>query len=904
MIINEDDYLSHYGILRRSGRYPWGSGSTENARNKAFLDYVDELRSKGLTDKQIVEGLNLNKAEKDQISTTELRAARTIAKNQQQQQMIRRAEQLKEKGLSNVAIGEKMGVGESRVRSLLAPGAKEKADALLGITKLLEEGVKEYGFVDIGKGVENHLMVSKERLYAAVAILKEKGYQVFYGKVRQPGTGHETSLKGLGGPDATKAEFYANADSLKLLASVSNDNGKTFSGELGMLPPIKVNPNRLAVNYDEDGGSDADGVIYVRRGVDDLSLGNANYAQVRIAVGDGHYLKGMAMYKDDMPDGVDLVFNTNKSKNDPKIVKNGKLGALKEISDDPGNPFGAIVKQLRKDNPDGTKGEVISAMNLVNEEGQWDTWSRNLSSQMLSKQSPALARAQLDMTYERRENEFNQIMSLTNPTVRKKLLQEFSDSADAAAVHLKAAALPGQSSRVILPVNSLKPNEIYAPSYNNGDTVVLIRYPHGGTFEIPELTVNNRHRGAKSLLGDAKDAVGINSKVAERLSGADFDGDTVLVIPNRAGKIKSTPALDQLKNFNPRETYKKYDGMKVISEKHMQKQMGDISNLITDMTIRKASSAEIARAVKHSMVVIDSYKHELDYKQSAADNGIKQLKAKYQGKADSGATTLISRAGSVDRVPERRLARVAEGGPIDPKTGEFRYVPTGKSYVNKQGKTVLSVTKSKKLAETNDAYTLTGDPARPIERVYADHSNRLKGLANKARLEMINTPRLERSPSAAKVYEAEVKSLDSQLNIALMNAPLERRALTIAAVTTKARVDANPHMDNTQKKRIEAQALEEARIRVGAKKTKVVIEPREWEAIQAGAISDTKLKAILDNADLDRVKELATPQNKTLMTSNKTARAQSMLDLGYTRAEVASQLGVSVSTLDRSIGGG
>jgi hypothetical protein len=456
---------------------------------------------------------------------------------------------------------------------------------------------------------------------------------------------------------------------------------------------------------------------------------------------------------------------------------------------------------------------------------------------------------------------------------------------------------------VILPVNSLKPNEIYAPSYNNGDIVALVRYPHGGTFEIPELVVNNRHRGAKSLLGSAKDAVGINSKVAERLSGADFDGDTVLVIPNNSRKIKSTPALDQLKDFQPRETYKKYDGMKVISEKHMQKQMGDISNLITDMTIRKASSAEVARAVKHSMVVIDSYKHELDYKQSAIDNGVKQLKAKYQDGPDSGATTLISRAGSQARVPDRRLARVGEGGAIDPRTGELRYVETGKSYVDKKGNTILSTTKSKKLAVTNDANTLTGDPARPIERVYADHSNKLKGLANKARLEMINTPRLERSPSAAKIYAAEVKSLDGQLNTALKNAPLERRALTIAAVTTKAKIDANPHMDNTQKKRIGAQALDEARIRVGAKKIKVAIEPREWEAIQAGAISDTKLKAILDNADLDRVKELATPQNKTLMSPNKTARAQSMLAQGYTRAEVASQLGVSVSTLDRGIGG-
>lgn len=895
MIIDEDVYLAHIGVLRKSGRYPWGSGGTQNKRNKDFLDYIDDLRKQGFSETDIVRGLNLNADEKDWISTTDLRAARTIAKNQQQIAKIAEAQKLKDKGYSNVAIGEKMGLNESSVRALLAPGAKDKADELLGISKMLKDEVEKHGFIDIGKGVENHLGVAKTRLAAAIAILKEQGYKVFYGKQEQLGTGLDTSLKALGGPDATYKDFYANRDNLKLITSVSDDYGKTFSGDLGQLPPIRVNPKRLAVNFAEDGGTAADGVIYVRRGVEDLSLGKANYAQVRIAVGNGHYLKGMAMYKDDLPDGVDLVFNTNKPKGTP-ILGSKENTVLKNIGDDPDNPFGAVVSQIRATKADGTRGKVTSAMNIVNEEGDWDKWSRSLSSQMLSKQSPALARAQLDMTYERRLAEYETIMALTNPTVRKKLLQEFADGTDSAAVHLKAAALPRQASRVILPINSMKPNEIYAPSFRDGERVALVRYPHGGTFEIPELTVNNRQREAKSILGQARDAVGIHSSVAERLSGADFDGDTVLVIPNGSSRVKSTPALEQLKDFNPRTQYSAYEGMKRITPKHMQKQMGDISNLITDMTIKKASTSEIARAVKHSMVVIDSEKHNLDYKRSAQDNGIAQLKTKYQDGPSSGATTLISRAGSQIRVPNRIERRVSEGGPIDPKTGAKVYTPTGETYVNRKGETVVRTTISKKLAETNDANTLSSNT--PIERVYADHSNRLKGLANQARLDMLKTPRLEKSPSAAKVYAEQVKSLDAKLNTALRNAPLERQAQVLAGMTVKAKVDANPTMDRTQRKRIEAQALEEARLRTGAKKQRVRIEPDEWEAIQAGAISDTKLKAILDNGDLDVVRELATPRAALKMTSAKTARAQAMLNQGYTRAEVADQLGVSLATLD------
>lgn len=875
MKISEENYLAHYGILRKSGRYPWGSGNNQATRNKMFLDYVDDLRREGLSEVQIASGVGL--------STTQLRALKSIAKNEQKQLDIATAQKLKAKGMSNVAIGERMGKNESSVRALLADGEKEKADILQSTANMLKSQVDEKKFIDIGSGVEAQIGISATKLNTAVAILREQGYEVHRTKVRQLGTGLETELKVLTPPGTQWKEVQQNRDKIRQITEKTDDLGRSF---YGLLPPVAISPNRVEVRYGSEGGSKADGVIYVRRGVEDVSLGKSNYAQVRVKVGPDHYLKGMAMYKDDLPDGVDLLFNTSKEST------GNKLDALKPISDDPDNPFGAVVRQLVKDDGKGGK-KVTSAMNLVNEEGDWSDWSNHIASQVLSKQSPALAKAQLDMTFERRQNELKSIQALTNPTVRKKLLKEFSDSADSAAVHLKAANLPRQGWHTILPIDNIPPTQIYAPNFQDGERVVLIRYPHGGRFEIPELTVNNNHSKSKKLLGNARDAVGIHHTVADRLSGADFDGDTVLVIPNNSGKIKTLPALEGLKNFEPRVQYKAYEGMPRMTAAEKGREMGKVSNLITDMTIKQASTQDLANAIKHSMVVIDAEKHHLNYKQSAIDNRIASLSAKYQGKSGGGAATLISRANAVTRVPERKERRASKGGPIDPVTGKKVYEPTGAvSYPSGKPRLV----KSKRLAETDDAHTLSS--GTPMERLYADHSNRLKDLANKGRLELLNTPSLKYSPSAKKVYEKEVKSLDSKLALAIRNRPFERQAQLLANAVIKAKREANPDMDDATLKKIKFQALEEARLRTGAKKQRIELTQSEWDAIQAGAISDNKLSQILDNADMEKVRALATPRAALLMTSAKIKRAQQMLGDGYTRAEVAAALGVSLSTLD------
>lgn len=936
MIIHENELgvIKHYGIRRRSGRYPygsgkedsqkypWESGETPEERAAEFQSIMKDLRRQGLSDKAIAESFGMTQSE--------LRTTISQAKEAKKAADVSQARRLKEKGLSNVAIGERMKLPESTVRNLLKEDAETKASIVSSTAKMLEDQVAKKKYIDVGKGVELHLNVSYEKLRDARRLLEAEGYKLHYIKMEQLGTGKFTTMKILTKDDVSTREVYQNFDQIQQIRVRSSDAGRTYDA---IQPPISIDSSRVKVRYAEEGGTDADGVIYVRRGVKDVSLGKSNYAQVRVAIDGTHYLKGMAMYNDNMPKGVDLVFNTNKKNTGNKLDAMKEMKVDKETGKvDKDDPFGSMIDdQIYQKNPDGTfvrdtfgRKVVESAMNIVNKEGTWDTWAKTLSSQMLSKQKPSLAKEQLDLARESKEREFREIMALNNPSIKKHLLEKFADSADSAAVHLKAAHLPRQATKVILPVNTLKPTEIYAPTFRDGETVALVRFPHGHISEIPMLKVNNRHPDAKGLLGRAPDAVGIHHSVAERLSGADFDGDTVLVIPNNQGKVRNSAPLDGLKGFDPQSAFPPYDGMRTIdggtynaatrktefregqkpNPKAKGMEMGKISNLITDMTVLGAPDDEIVRAVKHSMVVIDAEKHKLNYKLSAQENGIPALVKKYQprppGKPDGGASTLISRATSRQEVLDRKLRSVKDGGPIDPKTGKLVYVETGAEYYTGKKKTETST----KLAETDDAFTLVSDRNTKIERVYAEHSNSLKSLANQARRELLGIKDFEYSPSANKQFQAEVKMLNAKLGEALMNAPRERQAQVLANAVYKRKLEANPDMEDAEKKKLKSKALANARDQVGAGKDKIEITPDEWLAIQAGAISKTMLEKILDNTDVDKIKELATPRDKPVMDAAMKNRALLLLRGDkYSLADVADQLGISVSTLRAGLSG-
>jgi hypothetical protein len=939
VLMDEEAYLMHYGILRKSGRYPWGSGDTPNQRSASFLDITnDMLKNKGMTESEVAKAFS---TKEHPFTVSDLRAIKSRSTTLQKQEQIRTAERLREKGMGASAIARQMGLNESSVRSLLEPGRQDRLDTLQQTAEMLKRQVNEKEFLDVGANVERDLPlgfgdnpgyrqgISADKFKTALSMLKEEGYNVHPVHIKQVGTGEMTKYLVLTKPGVTKEQAFANRDRIRQISEKSEDGGHTWANT-GFKPPLNIDLKRVGVRYKEEGGADADGVIYVRPGVDDVSLGKSRYAQVRIAVGGTHYLKGMAVYKDDLPDGVDLQFNTNKSNT------GNKLDAMKSLKTDKTtgkvdqeNPFGAVIKEggqlLGKD------GKPKSVMNIVNEEGDWDKWSRNLSRQVLSKQSPDLAESQLSLTRDRRREELAEIMKLTNPQVRKKLLETFASETDSAAVHLKSANMPRQATKVLLPSNKVKPTEIFAPTFNDGERVALVRYPHAGTFEIPDLVVNNKTREAKDLVGLSKggtgrDAVVIHPKVAERLSGADFDGDSVVVIPNNRRSITSTPALDRLKGFDPKAAYqvplgpktKEFpDGTPIIKPARKQQEMGDVTNLIADMTVKAAGPDEIARAVRHSMVVIDSEKHNLDFRASAKDHGILDLKKRYQGVTAkggvAGASTLITRATSQAHPLERKaastkdrpdLARIA-GGTVDRATGKMVWEPTGAKKPDGSDKTF----RSKKLAETDDAFTLISDgKGTRIERIYAQHSNELKSLANDARKELVRTENIKYSPSAKKVYAHEVATLDAKLNNALKNSPLERQAQVVAnKIVAQQRRD-NPGMEKDELRKLKGRALTEARLRTGAGKTRLgstdaPITDREWEAIQAGAISSHKLDKILANADLDAIRERATPRINPVMTPTMQRRAEQMIASGYTLAEVSDHLNIKMSTLTSSVGG-
>lgn len=908
VIIPEDDYLAqnniirHYGTPRHSGRYPWGSGDDpQMQRNHTLLTMADELKAKGVKEADIAAGLG--------ISTTTLRDIRTLVRNERKQDEIHMARKLKAKGMSNVAIAARMTetlgrkIGDTQVGNLLKESQDRKVKIIDTVSDRLRKAVDEKEYVDVGAGIEYQLGITSTKLRSVIQKLKDEGYVTREAKVEQLGTGKQTNMKVLAKPGTTWAEVQKNRHRIQQLEEYSNDGGVTM---LGMKPPLSIDSKRVDVRYAEQGGEDADGVIYVRPGVSDVSLGKSRYAQVRIAVDGSHYLKGMAIYKDDLPEGVDLQFNTNKSSTGNKLDAMKELKRTPDGEVDQDNPFGASIKKQIGEGVDLKTLKPLkltSVMNIVNDEGDWDTWSKNLSSQVLSKQRPVLAKEQLTKTYQDKKDELDTILSLTNASVRKKLLAAYADNVDSAAVHLKAAAMPRQRTQVILPVTSMKQSEVYAPNFDDGTRVALIRFPHGGTFEIPELTVNNKTPAARKLLGDSRDAIGIHPEVAKRLSGADFDGDTVLVIPNNRGRLMTAPALEGLKNFEPKSAYPEYPGMKRMTSHDKGLQMGLVSNLITDMTIGGANSDQLARAVRHSMVVIDAEKHNLDWRRSARDNGIAALMKEYQNSSQGGAATLISRASSPKRILERKERSAANGGPIDPATGKRVYENTNRSWPDAKGKLHYRKQEVEKLADTDDAHTLSSGTV--IEKFYADHSNSLKALANQARKELVATKSKPYSPSAKLAYKNDVETLNSKLVVSLKNAPRERQAQVIANATVRLKIQANPDLklreNKAELKRVKSQALIAARLRTQAEKARFEITDSEWAAIQAGAVSPSKLDQILTYADLDKVKELATPRAKAKLPAAKLARAKSLHAKGYTWAEVAEALGVSVTTVQKEV---
>lgn len=902
-ITSESNILEHYGTKRHSGRYPWGSGDNPYQHSGDFLSRVEELKKKGLSEKEILETINDSLPDEYKMGLTEFRTARRKAGHDRKALEYDQIRALKDDGLGWKEIGDKLGMSESSVRSKYNNAIGEKASQAEKIAATLKEEVDKKGMIDISEGANQVLGVSESKLDEAAYILEaEYGYQRYGVGIRQPtNVRQQTNITVLAKPEFDQKYAYQHQDQIDSLGDYhSDDGGETFTK---LQRPSSLDSSRVAIRYGDEGGLDKDGVMEIRRGVPDLDLGKSHYAQVRILVDGDHYLKGMAVYSDDLPDGVDVMFNTNKPSGTPKMK------VLKEAKADPDNPFGAAIKANGQSMYIGEDGkEHLSPINKLKEEGDWDTMSRNVSSQFLSKQPKKLIENQLNLTVADYKAQYDEIMRYDNPTVKKKLLNDFADTVEGTSMTLKASAFPGQSTKVILPINKIKETEAYCPTYENGTRLALIRYPHAGTFEIPIVTVNNKNVSGKRNLGAIQDAIGINAKVAERLSGADFDGDTVMAIPvTDKVNIKSTRALKALEGFDPKTAYAVPEGnpnnVRLMKKEEKQREMGVISNLITDMTLRGADEDELARAVKHSMVVIDAEKHKLDYKRSERENGIPELKQKWQIRVDEegathygGASTLLSRRKQTVRVPERRGSVR-----VDKETGEYIYKESGRTFIDpKTGKERKAEDTVSLISETKDARTLSSGTIQ--ENLYADFSNKLKAMANQARKEAANMKGIQRNPEAAKTYAPEVASLKEKYNNMIANKPKERKAMLIANANIKAKIQEqglDPTIDKKEIKKISSVEMQRARDSVGAsgRKSKITFTDREWEAVQAGAISDNMLTKFLNSSDSDEIVKRAMPKNVAVMTSAKMSKANAMLRSGYSYAEIAKACGVPESTV-------
>lgn len=909
--------LVHYGTPRHSGRYPWGSGKNPYQRYANFKGNVERLREKGLTNTEIARSMGM--------TTSVFRAKLSMAEDELRKERTAEAMRLRDKGMSYPAIAKRMNLpNESSVRSLLEPKSNARAEQTQQVIDALKLAVDEQRYVDVGAGVEKYLGVSNQKMKNAVLLMQEQGYKVSTIYQQQQGTGQRTRIKILTKDDVPYGEIARNKDKLAIPNFYSEDHGYTLEK---LSPPKPIDHRRIMIRYAEEGGKEHDGTIELRRGPQDISLGNALYAQVRIATQKDessekptHYLKGMALYGDDkdFPPGIDIIFNTNKPKGTDPFGKSSDTSVFKPIKPgaDPTNPFGATIKsdeeliRAQRHYIDSEGVRQQSVLNIVNEEGNWGEWTKTLSSQFLSKQRPKLMQSQLKEAYDIRKDEFDEINSLTNPAVKIKLMQSFAEDCDAAAVHLKGASMPRQRSQVILPAPWIKEDEIFAPNYNDGEKLVGVRFPHAGPFEAAEFTVNNRDAKCKKILtrddgSMALDAVMIHPKMAQKMSGADFDGDTIILLPNNDKRITVRPSLEGLRDFSTDQYQLREDDPPVDAAHgfHKQREMGSVSNLITDMTIKGAPDSEIERAVKHSMVIIDAEKHHLDWKQSERDNGIAELKTIYQGGPKRGASTLISKASSEEDPPARRLLTNPKRMTPEQRErfyrGEKIWEPTGRTYTNKKGKVVESTVKSTKMAERTDAFDLSSGTIQ--ETIYATHANKLKRLAEEARKVCLFTEPFKYSPSAKKAYEEEVRSLNAKLFEAEKNRPLERKAQLLANKWVQAAKEADPSMDADDIKKLRGRKITEARARIGAGKQRINITPREWQAIQARAISNNLLMRILNNADMDQVKQYALPKPERAMSDAKINRARAMMRQGRTTSEIAEALNVSTSTLQKAL---
>ena len=261
-----DDVLKHYGMPRRSGRYPWGSGENPYQRTGLFKGWVKDQKAAGISAKDIADvakdagcsneiilrSLKSAKYSPAEIMTamdlnsSRYRAIDSIGSEEEKAErdaLIRQYITVDQ--MSDTAIGKAMGLNESTIRSIRSKLDDDEKKGNMQTAEALKEALdrSEAGMLDIGKGSEYYIGVSRTRLKNAVAILQEQGYNVQYDKVNQPFSGEQTSLMILTKNDKDWKDVHNNLDKITPLGDFYCEDGS--NGILKVKAPTSIDSKRF-----------------------------------------------------------------------------------------------------------------------------------------------------------------------------------------------------------------------------------------------------------------------------------------------------------------------------------------------------------------------------------------------------------------------------------------------------------------------------------------------------------------------------------------------------------------------------------------------------------------------------------------------------------------------------------
>ena len=218
-----EDILMHYGMPRRSGRYPWGSGEDPYQHSGDFLSRIEELKKTGWTETPE----NIKK--EFGLTTTQYRTEKANAKDERRMLDVARAKSLKEDGLGATEIGRIMGKNESTIRSLLNESSEIKMKKARETADFIKEQIEKKGMIDVTSGVERELGVSKEKLNQALKLLEEEGYPIYKGGIPQAtNPGQQTNQRVICKPGTDHKDIYNYENVHPLTDYISKDGGSTF----------------------------------------------------------------------------------------------------------------------------------------------------------------------------------------------------------------------------------------------------------------------------------------------------------------------------------------------------------------------------------------------------------------------------------------------------------------------------------------------------------------------------------------------------------------------------------------------------------------------------------------------------------------------------------------------------